>query len=107
MRLKEDSNSWKARGVIYRDFRHTHGDPEIDRTKKKSKKKRPPKNRHKHVWVKVNRKEWSKYAGYYDRGWVNEPWWWDGDTTYFVCCDCLTTKRTHDKRAWRAHYRKR
>lgn len=31
VRLKENSSSWRARGVIRRDFRHAHGDPETPR----------------------------------------------------------------------------
>lgn len=35
MRISEDSDSWKAGGILYRDFRHTHDGPEELPHKKK------------------------------------------------------------------------
>ena len=35
MRLKEDNSSWKSGGIVRRDFRHSHGEPEIPKAPKK------------------------------------------------------------------------
>lgn len=114
MRLKEDSGSWRARGIIRRDFRHTHGDPEIDTTKVKGKKKRPKKNKHKHIWVEVEWQEYCRYANKhnYFPWWLygtadKEPPYWTGYMTYYVCADCLDTKRKEDVGKRRAHYRRK
>lgn len=29
--LAEDKDSWRASGILRRDFRHTHGEPEVPR----------------------------------------------------------------------------
>lgn len=113
MRLAEDDNSWKARNVIRRDFRHTIGDPETPRHRKSKKKSRPKKNKHKHIWVEVDFKEYQRYASkrpnrfpwwLYPIG--DEPKYWEGYTTYFVCADCLDTKTKVDEGKRRAHYRR-
>ena len=116
MRLKEDNRSWKSHGIKRRDFRHQHGDPEIDKTKVKGKKPRPKKNKHKHVWVEVSFAEFEQYASYgkhydWDRWWfsyyaTHEPTW-AKYTTYYVCCDCLETKRKVDEGARRREEDKR
>ena len=35
MRLKEDNSNWKSGGIIRRDFRHSHSEPEIPKASKK------------------------------------------------------------------------
>jgi len=65
MRLKEDNMSWHARGVMCRDFRHTHGDPEVPQRGSHKKPKRPRRRiDHKHVWTDWFEQE--RYAGYWN-----------------------------------------
>lgn len=115
MRLKEDNTSWKSRGIKRRDFRHTYGEPETPAHRKDKKKPRPKKDKHKHVWVEVDFKEYQRYAtrrgGMYRFPWWlypigEEPKYWQGYTTYFVCADCLDTKTKVDEGKRRAHYRR-
>lgn len=65
MRISQDTDSWKASGVLRRDFRHTLGEPEVERHKGK-KTPKPRKARkpfsHKHVFVDVT-------------GTSEAPWW--------------------------------
>ena len=61
MRISQDTDSWKAGGILRRDFRHTHGEPEVERHRRKKAK---PRRRidHQHVYVDVT-------------GTLEEPYW--------------------------------
>lgn len=109
MRISEDASSWRARGILCRDFRHTHDGPEVDTTKVRRKKSRSKKQRPtcKHVWVQVDWREWYRYA--------NRYWYfytpdraphWARFSTHYVCAGCLATKRKHDKTRERIYYRR-
>ena len=50
-------SEWKESGIKRRDFRHTHGEPEIPRHRKKAKRKVYCKGEHQ--WC-----EWHPYKGY-------------------------------------------
>jgi hypothetical protein len=107
MRLKEDTDSWKAGGIIRRDFRHTHDGPEVARGHAKRKLRKTPRQRKpfcKHVWVEVSQAEYRRYEGGFG-GW---PWWLYASpeafyadrasyTTYFVCAGCLQTRSKVDE----------
>lgn len=113
MRISEDAGSWRARGIIRRDFRHTHGDPEVPRhrsTRKKSGKKKTPRQACKHVWVEVSYDEYLRYA---DRTYWRWYWYpsrtapyWTAFSTYRVCAGCLATDVKRDKGKERAYYRR-
>lgn len=62
MRLKEDHDSWKASGVIKRDFRHTHNGPDVDRHAG-AKKRKPGKKRsdHKHEYDVISEYYWTPW----------------------------------------------
>jgi hypothetical protein len=63
MRISQDTDSWKASGILRRDFRHTHNGPEVDRHKGQRKKTKVRKHiGHKHVFVDVT-------------GTAEEPYW--------------------------------
>lgn len=49
MRLKEDSTSWKSRGIMRRDFRHDPGTPESEIPKHMHGKGKNKKHVHKYV----------------------------------------------------------
>lgn len=49
MRLKEDSSSWRASGILRRDFRHDPGLPEDEIPKHRKKKRK----KHIHEYKKV------------------------------------------------------
>lgn len=52
MRLKEDSSSWRSRGIQRRDYRHDFGTPEVPKGHPKRKVKKPRKRiDHKHIWI--------------------------------------------------------
>lgn len=79
MRISQDTDSWKASGILRRDFRHTLGEPEVERHKGK-KKSKPGKPRqrinHRHVYVDVT-------------GTPEAPYWSTWTPWYFT----RTTKR--------------
>lgn len=90
--LKERPDSYSARGIIVRDFRHTHdgGHEEAPHRKKKG-KKRPPKKSgcpgndgRAHIYV------WTTETAY-DDWWTRH--WGLGRYEYYVCCGCKCRKR--------------
>lgn len=99
--------------VVRRDFRQTHGEPEVSKAKAKRKQSRPKKVviTCKHVWVGVTYSEYLRYQ-YPHYG----EWWWKHlaklDTkhpsfySHFVCAGCGAAKTKRDKAAERASYRK-
>ena len=69
--LSEDKDSWKAHGVIRRDFQHSHDGPEVTR----------------HIGQKKNGKKWCR--GKVGREHVRGTWIigrWGSDT--LPCADC-------------------
>jgi hypothetical protein len=113
MRLSKDNTNWNATSIICRDFRHTHGHPEIPKhLKKRGKKSRAHKAnpRCKHVWVKVEYAEYRRYNMRLPRSWWviygDDPYWTEYET-YYVCAGCLETKSKYDKGKMRQYYRKR
>lgn len=65
MRISQDHSSWRARGILRRDFRHTHDEPEVTKYKVKKRKKKAQEPRTKptckHVWVEVEYEEYKHY----------------------------------------------
>jgi hypothetical protein len=71
MRISQDKDSWRAGGILRRDFRHTHGEPEVPQYKGK------PKNGKRWCRGKVGRE--------------HQPMWTEWDRWNFrheVCAAC-------------------
>jgi hypothetical protein len=114
MRLKEDSSSWKSRGIMRRDFRHIKGDPEVPDGHPKHRKKKPkkPKRCH-HEWIEVTFEEYAK-------GGDGMYWWRVGDdqytkkwrscTIFYLCGHCLkrhtVTDKAKERKAFHTPFRK-
>ena len=91
MRISEDTDSWKAGGVLRRDFRHTHNGPEVP-IHVGGRKKKPVKKRsdHKHEY-EILLREWTY------------PWWRNGPTLQkWEClgCDKTATKQRPPMVEW-------
>jgi hypothetical protein len=88
--LKERSDNWNARGIIRRDFRHSHDGPEVIRHRKKKNKKAykrkgcPGNNGGAHVYVWTTETAW-------DDWW--SKWNFEDKYEYHVCCGCKARKR--------------
>lgn len=83
MRLSQDDSSWKARGILRRDFRHTHGEPEIPKTKVRKKNKPRKRIDHKHDWVEA-----TEYYEYRSSLGPDYPRW----SLHFRCTICRAHK---------------
>lgn len=70
--LKEDPNSWRARGIIKRDFQHSHSEPEVSKPSKgKNKKKGRKDNRWCGQKEGIEHKLYKRYPSWVDRNKMN------------------------------------
>lgn len=108
MRLKEDPDGWHSSAIRRRDFRHTHGDPEVPKGHPKRKaKKEKKKIDHKHEWIDVTYHEyWSLGNGYRTMFWDDEPEW-ARYTEYFLCIHCWKRRVVQNVGKRRAYYKKK
>ena len=85
MRLAEDTDSWKAGGIIRRDFRHAHGDPEVNLHG--SRKKKPGKKRsdHKHEYFEVGTVEYA-------------PWYFKNCKIIYTTLECIGCPKRKSQR---------
>lgn len=91
--LKERPNTYSARGIEVRDFRHDHGDgyeetPHRKTAAKKSKRHEgcPGNDNGPHVYVWTRETHWKPFWGW------NSWFWYMGDYEYRTCAGCFKHK---------------